>query len=165
MSEEKLFADLADAGVVHEVHEHPAVFTVEESADLHARIPGDHTKNLFLKNDKGRFWLVTMPHDRRADLKFIGRQTGAGRLSFGKPDAMEALLGVTPGAVTPLAAINDTDGAVTVILDAAFADGGTINVHPLRNTATLSMSIAIRSAVLKRWGHEPIVADLQPPEA
>jgi Ala-tRNA(Pro) deacylase len=164
MSEDKLFADLADAGVAYEVHEHPAVFTVEESADLHARLPGDHTKNLFLKNDKGRFWLVTLPHNRRADLKFIGRQAGAGRLSFGKPDAMEALLGVAPGAVTPLAAINDEAGAVTIILDSAFAPETTINVHPLRNTATLALKTADLIALLKRWGHEPIVADLRPPE-
>lgn len=163
-NEERLLSDLREAGVPFEAQEHEAVFTVEESADLHARIPGQHTKNLFLKNDKGRFWLVTMPHDRRADLKFIGKQAGAGKLSFGKPDAMERLLGVTPGAVTPLAAINDAGGEVTVVLDAAFDAEGAIAVHPLRNTATLVLKVADLVAALGRWSHMPVVVALQPEE-
>jgi len=164
-NEARLIADLEAAGVAFALHEHDAVFTVEESAGLHDAIPGAHTKNLFLKDAKGRFWLVTLPHDRRADLKFIGRQTGAGKLSFANPDHMLRLLGVTPGSVTPLAAINDADGAVTVVLDAAFDPAGTINVHPLRNTATLSLGFGDLVASLARWGHSPQIVALQPEQA
>ena len=164
-SEARLLADLEAAGVAFTVHEHEAVFTVEESAGLHDAIPGAHTKNLFLKDAKGRFWLVTLPHDRRADLKFIGRQTGAGKLSFANPDHLLRLLGVTPGSVTPLAVINDVDGAVTVVLDAAFDPVGTINVHPLRNTATLALGFGDLVASLARWGHAPQIVALQPEQA
>jgi Ala-tRNA(Pro) deacylase len=160
--EAQLLTDLTSAGSAFNVHEHEAVFTVEESADLHARIPGAHTKNLFLKNAKGRFWLLTMPHDRRADLKFIGLQTGAGKLSFANADHLLRLLGVTPGAVTPLAAINDEAGEVTVVLDVAFDTAAKINVHPLRNTATLSIAFADLVAALARWNHAPQVLELQP---
>jgi Ala-tRNA(Pro) deacylase len=160
--EAQLLSDLTSAGAAFTVHEHEAVFTVEDSTDLHARIPGAHTKNLFLKNAKGRFWLVTMPHDRRADLKFIGQQTGAGKLSFANADHLLRLLGVTPGAVTPLAAINDGGGEVTVVLDAAFDQAGTIAVHPLRNTATLTIAFADLVAALTRWNHAPDILVLQP---
>jgi Ala-tRNA(Pro) deacylase len=160
--ETRLMADLDAAGIAYTVHEHEAVFTVDESASLHDRIAGAHTKNLFLKNGKDRFWLVTMPHDRRADLKFIGQQTGAGKLSFARPEHLLRLLGVEPGSVTPLAAINDAGGDVSVVLDAAFDPAGTINVHPLRNTATLSMAFADLVAMLDRWSHPPQVVVLQP---
>lgn len=158
----RLKAELDAAGIAYAVHEHEPVFTVEESAGLHERIAGAHTKNLFLKNGKDRFWLVTMPHDRRADLKFIGQQTGAGKLSFARPEHLLRLLGVEPGSVTPLAAINDAGGEVSVVLDAAFDPAGTINIHPLRNTATLSMAFADLVAVLERWNHPPQVVALQP---
>jgi len=160
--ETRLRAELDAAGIAYAVQEHEPVFTVEESAGLHARIAGAHTKNLFLKNGKDRFWLVTMPHDRRADLKFIGQQTGAGKLSFARPEHLLRLLGVAPGSVTPLAAINDAGGEVSVVLDAAFDPAGTINIHPLRNTATLSMAFADLVAVLERWNHPPQVVALQP---
>ncbi|MBU6266779.1 MAG: prolyl-tRNA synthetase associated domain-containing protein [Sphingomonadales bacterium] len=142
------------------MHEHPAVFTVEESADLHARIPGLHTKNLFLKDAGGSFWLVTARHDLRIDLKALAGVLHAKKFSFGKAEDMEALLGVTPGAVTPLAAINDRAGAVRVVLDRALATAGAVNVHPLRNTATAGLGGADLCRALAHWGHDPLLADI-----
>ena len=156
-----LLAALRDAGIAFTVHEHAAVATVGESESVTGHIPGYHTKNLFLKDKSGRYWLVTMPGDQRADLKFIAAQLGAGRFSFGKADAMVDLLGVTPGSVTPLAAFNDEAGQVTVVLDAAFDREGTINVHPLRNTATLSLRTGDLIAMLERWGRGPRIIGLQ----
>lgn len=164
-NEQLLMQDFAAAGVKVTVHEHQAVFTVEESVGLHASIPGAHTKNLFLRSDKDRYWLVTLPHDRRADLKFIASTLGSGKLSFAKPEAMAQLLGITPGAVSPLAAFNDRESRVQVVMDASFRAAGTISVHPLRNTATVVMSTTDLIAILERWGHRPIVADLAPPVA
>lgn len=161
--EQELMQDLAAEGVAVQVYEHEAVFTVQESAGLHASIPGAHTKNLFLKGSSGAFWLVTMPHDRRADLKFIAGKLSERKLSFAKPDAMEQLLGVSPGSVTPLAAINDCNGRVKVVIDTSFVEsGGDICVHPLRNTATLTMPITGLVRMLERWGHPPLILNLDP---
>ena len=160
MSESALLADLDVLGIASQCHEHSAVFTVEESADLHAAIAGLHTKNLFLKDAGGQFWLVTVRHDLRVDLKALASVVGSKKLSFGKPEVMEALLGITPGAVTPLAAINDTAGAVRVVLDRALAAAATVNVHPLRNTATLGLSGADLCTALRHWGHDPMLADI-----
>lgn len=158
MSEAALLADFAALGIASDVHEHAAVFTVEESADLHARIAGLHTKNLFLKDSSGMFWLVSARHDLRVDLKALAGVIGAKKLSFGKPEDMEALLGVTPGAVTPLAAINDTAGAVRIVLDRALAEAGRVNIHPLRNTATIGVSGADLRRALAHWNHDPLLA-------
>lgn len=159
-SETRLYADLTDLGIAHQVHEHEAVFTVEESARLHVDIPGAHVKNLFLKDNGGRFWLITVPADKRVALKALPGAIGCKRVSFGNADDMDRLLGVTPGSVTPVAAINDAGGEVTVVLDAALADAPLVNVHPLRNTASMALSGAGLLRALRHWNHEPIIADV-----
>ena len=150
--------ELQSMGIAFEHVEHAAVFTVDESAALHDAMAGLHTKNLFLKDAGGRFWLVTVPADARVDLKALPAVIGAKRLSFGKADDMVALLGVTPGAVTPLAAINDEARAVTVVLDVAVAGASRVNVHPLRNTATVGLAGADLVSALTHWRHTPVVA-------
>lgn len=158
--ETKLYADLQALNIPYDVVEHPAVFTVDESRAVDGDIPGAHTKNLFLKDAGGRFWLVTVPAALRADLKALPAAMGAKRVSFGKGEDMERLIGVTPGSVTPLAAIADADGAVTIVLDASLAAADRVNCHPLRNTATLGLSGADLVRALTHWGHPPVIIDV-----
>ena len=158
--ETKLYADLQALSIPYDVVEHPAVFTVEESRAVDGDIPGAHTKNLFLKDAGGRFWLVTVPAALRADLKALPAAMGAKRVSFGKGEDMERLIGVTPGSVTPLGAIADADGAVTIVLDATLAAADRVNCHPLRNTATLGLSGADLVRALTHWGHPPVIIDV-----
>ena len=114
-----LFAALDRLGIAHPTVTHPPLFTVEQSQGLRGQIPGGHTKNLFLRDKKGALYLVTAEEDAAIELKSLHRRLGAsGRFSFGSADLLMETLGVAPGAVTPLAAINDTDGRVTVVLDA-----------------------------------------------
>lgn len=159
-AEDRLFADLARLGVAHRVTEHAAVFTVEESASLHKTIDGAHTKNLFLKDGTGRYWLVTMPAELRADLKRLPSVIGSKRLSFGNAEELVALLGVTPGSVTPFGAINDAQGRVAVVLDARLVAADTVNVHPLRNTATVNLSSSDLVRLLGEWGHAPAIIEV-----
>ena len=158
ISETRLYADLASLGIAHTALEHEAVFTVEDSEAIHAALPGAHTKNLFLKDSGGAFFLVTVDHALRVDLKALAPVIGAKKLSFGKADDMAALLGVTPGSVTPLAAINAAAGAVRVVLDERLADAEAVHVHPLRNTATIGLSGADLIRALGHWGHAPLIA-------
>lgn len=161
MSQEQiLLGELNALGIAWTLSEHEAVFTVDESAELHQRIAGAHTKNMFLKDSGGQFWLVTVPHDIRVDLKALPAVIGSKKLSFGKAEDMERLLGVTPGAVTPLAAINDTDGKVRVVIDAALSTADIVNVHPLRNTATVGLSGEGLITALKHWKHDPMIVSV-----
>lgn len=157
-AEARLYADLAALGIDYDVHEHAPVFTVEESSRHTRHIKGAHTKNLFLKDKNGAFWLVTVPDEARVDLKALPTAIGCGRVSFGKAEDMERLLGISPGSVTAFAAINDTGGAVRFVLDAGLADADIINCHPLRNSATLSVSPNDLIRVLTHWQHAPFVA-------
>ena len=152
-----LYEDLNALSIAHELHEHERVFTVEESRSIKADIAGEHTKNLFLKDAGGAFWLVTVPAEARVDLKRLPEVIGCKRVSFGKAEDMERLIGVSPGSVTPLAMINAQPGSVTVVLDRGLAEADRINVHPLRNSATVGLSGADTLKLLKHWGHEPVV--------
>lgn len=159
-TEQNVLDRLQSLGVRWTLNEHEAVFTVEESARLHAAIAGLHTKNLFLKDAGGQYWIVTAPHDASVDLKALPAVIGSKKVSFGKAEDMERLLGVSPGAVTPLAAIHDRDGAVRVVLDERLAGDEVVNVHPLRNTATLGLSGTDLVLFLTDVGHPPQVAAL-----
>lgn len=159
-SEAKLLAKLDELAIAWTMHEHEAVFTVEASARLHDEIAGLHTKNLFLKDGGGQFWIVTAPHDASVDLKALPAAIGSKKVSFGKAEDMEHLLGILPGSVTPLAALNDDAGLVRVVIDARLAGGETVNVHPLRNTATLGLSGHDLLAFLTAIGHAPQVVEL-----
>ena len=155
-----LMADLAALNISYAAHEHAAVFTVAESKRLDAGFPGAHTKNLFLKDAAGAFWLVTVPAEARVDLKALPQAIGSKRVSFGKPEDMQRLLGITPGSVTPLAMINAAPDSVAVVLAEGLAGAERINVHPLRNTGTLGLAGADVLRLLRHWGHSPIVAPI-----
>ena len=150
-----LYDDLAALDIAWTALDHPAVFTVEESETIHTALPGAHTKNLFLKDSGGAFFLVTVDHARRVDLKALAPLIGAKKLSFGKAEDMESSLGITPGSVTPLAARNDGEGKVQVVLDETLADAAAVHVHPLRNTATIGLSGADLVRALVHWRHPP----------
>lgn len=155
-----LLADLGVLAVPFAAYEHEAVFTVAESDVVNAGIPGAHTKNLFLKDNGGAYWLVTVPSEARVDLKALPAAIGSKRVSFGKADDMDRLLGIAPGSVTPLAAINAAPGSITVVLDEGLAAAATVNVHPLRNTGTLGLSGQAVLDLLRHWGHHPLIASI-----
>ena len=134
--------------------EHPPVFTVDEAQALRGDLPGGHTKNLFLKDKKGNYFLVTVGEEAVVDLKTIHTVIGAkGRVSFGKPEPLMELLGVKPGAVTAFGPVNDTEGKVRVVIDAALMENDIINAHPLTNEATTSIGREDLLRFLETTGH------------
>ena len=102
---ETLFARLKELGIATETIEHEAVFTVAESERLERDLPGGHTKNLFLKDAKGRLFLVVAQSHTPVDLKSLHKLIDSARLSFGKPELLMEVLGVPAGSVTALALI------------------------------------------------------------
>lgn len=146
----------ASQGIEVTTVDHEPVFTVAESGDLHERIAGGHTKNLFLKDKKGSLFLVVVLHDAIVDLKQIHTLIGAqGRVSFGKPDLLMEVLGVAPGSVTPFALINDRDAhRVSVVFDAAMMQHDVLNYHPLSNDATTSIARDDLLKFAQACGHE-----------
>jgi Ala-tRNA(Pro) deacylase len=153
---DRLLAWLDQHGIDHTTHDHPAVFRVDEGRDLKAGMPGVHTKNLFLKDKKGRLWLISARQDTVVDLKRAPRTLGSDRLSFGNEALLYETLGVRPGSVTALGLINDPDQRVTLVLDKALWDADIVNFHPLTNTATTALAQADFRRVLSLLGREPV---------
>jgi Ala-tRNA(Pro) deacylase len=159
-----LFAALDRLGIAHPTVSHPPLFTVEQSQSLRGKIPGEHTKNLFLKDKKGALYLVTALEYGEIELKSLHRRLGAtGRFSFGSPEQMVEVLGVVPGAVTPFGAINDTAGRVTVVLDSGLMAHAVINAHPLVNTMTTSIARDDLVKFLQSTGHPPRIEPVTGP--
>jgi Ala-tRNA(Pro) deacylase len=153
---DELLAFLDGLGISVSTVRHPPLFTVAESQSLRGEIAGGHTKNLFLKDKKGAYFLVTVEEEAVVDLKTIHTLIGAsGRVSFGKPDMLMELLGVLPGAVTVFGAVNDTEGRVKVVLDEGLMREEIINAHPLTNEATTSIQRGDLVTFLRATGHEP----------
>jgi len=150
-----LFALFDRLGIAHETVTHPPLFTVEESRRLRGRIPGGHTKNLFLRDKRDRVFLVSALEDAEIDLKGVHHRLGAGRFSFGSAALLRELLGIEPGAVTPFAAMNDAAGRVTIVLDAPMLRHDRLNFHPLVNTRTTTIARDDLVKFLEATGHLP----------
>jgi len=158
---DRLLAWMAEHGIEHRTVEHPAVFRVEEGLELKAAMPGAHTKNLFLKDKKGRLWLISARQDTVVDLKRAPKWIGSDRLSFGNEGLLWETLRVRPGSVTALGLINDVERRVAFVLDRRLWEAHTVNFHPLTNTATSGLSQAAFRRFLELIGREPLVVDFE----
>lgn len=155
---EDLFRFLDELGISHRTKYHPPVFTVAESVSLRDEIPGGHTKNLFVKDKKDNFFLLTVEEHASVDLKTVHTLIGAAsKVSFGKPEKLMEYLGVIPGSVTAFGAINDTGHNVTFVLDADLMREDIINCHPLSNDATTSIARDDLIRFMEATGHTPLV--------
>ena len=156
-----LLTFLDSLGIETKTAQHPPLHTVADSKSLRGEIPGGHTKNLFLKDRKDQYFLLTVDEDAVVDLKTIHVVIGAaGKVSFGRVEALLELLGVMPGAVTVFGAVNDREGKVKVFLDSGLMANDIINGHPLTNDATTSIGAQDLIKFLKATGHQPNVLKL-----
>lgn len=157
-SRDDLMQRFETLGIETSTLDHRPVFTVAESSGLERDLPGGHTKNLFLKDKKGRLFLVVALNDAAIDLKAIhGKIGGSGRVSFGKPELLMEMLGVKPGSVTPFSLINDSEQRVTPVFDAAMMEYDVLNFHPLSNDATTTIARDDLLRFARSCGHEPLI--------
>ena len=120
--------------------DHPAVYTCEEAERLVPPLPGAHTKNLFVRDRKGRrHFLIVVGWEHQVDLKELGRVLEVSKLGMASPERLRERLGVDPGAVTLLAVVNDEEKAVEVVIDQQVWAAEALQCHPLVNTSTLSI--------------------------
>ncbi len=135
--DEELYACLRVLGVTYILHEHKPVFTVAESHFLKDRIAGVHTKSLFLKDEKNRFYLVCMKGDKRLDMKALEMHLQVAKLHFGDHAELKRELHLAPGSVSVFGMIHAK--ATKLILDKEVWDAETVSFHPNINTETLEL--------------------------
>jgi len=156
----ELFSKLDTLRIPHKTYDHAPVFTVEESTAIKAQMPGGHSKNLFLKDKAGAFFLICAQSDTPIKINKLHPVLGCKRLSFGKPEALLDKLGVTPGSVTLFSIMNDQAGEVTLIIDQRLTEHDLVNFHPLLNDATTAISSDDMIKFAKATGHDPVILDL-----
>lgn len=156
-----LYSLLDRLAICYQRIDHAPVFTCEEASKLLPGLPAARTKNLFLRDPRSeRLFLVVAPEESRVDLKALATALGVKRLSFGSPERLAAVLGLTPGAVTLLAMVRDTERAVTLVVDHTIWQAERVQCHPLVNTATLIITLDDVRRLLAHLGREATVMAL-----
>lgn len=149
-----LLSCLQEWNIPYKKFDHPAVFTCEESDRLCPPMPGARTKQLLMRDKKGkRNILAIVMSDKRVDMRELGRILDAKDLSFASPERLKNFLGVEPGSVTPFGLLFDKEHAVEVLMDEDAWAIGQFRFHPLINTATLIIDQKGFEAFLDRSGH------------
>jgi len=159
---DELFAFLRELGIETTTVEHPPVYTVEQARRHREGLEGGFVKNLFLRNKKGKMWLVVAEESTSINLKALGRGLGAGNLSFASPERLQRYLGVQPGAVSPFGLINDTGRLVRLVLDQRLATLDPLNLHPLDNARTTAIARGDLFRFIEATGHVVELMDLAP---
>lgn len=153
MNKTETYQYLTEHNIVYEVSEHKAVFNMEEAESLDLPYPECDAKNLFIRDDKKQnYYLITVKGDKRVNLKEFRKQHGLRALSFASPEELSAVMGLIPGAVTPLGILNDVERRVHFYLDKSFI-GGKIGVHPNDNTATIWVQADELMDLIKKHGN------------
>lgn len=156
---EEILQILTELNIPFEIQEHKAIFSEKDCNDVVISLEGIEVKNLFLKDKNQNYALVSMALHKKADLKKIAAAFGYGRLSFCNSDELMKYLNITPGSVTPLCIMFDRERAVKVLFDKNF-EGKKVIVHPLRNTASVSISFDDLKRFTEHFAHEYLVADV-----
>ena len=139
--------------------EHEAVYTMEDMDKAGITARGTVCKNLFLRDAKGKnHFLVTVPEERRVDLKALAEKIGSTKLSFASSERLSKYLGVEQGCVSPLGILNDESRSVTVVFDRDLPPSDAIGVHPNDNTATIWLDFASLRRLIEEHGNEVMLA-------
>ncbi len=156
-----IYTYLKSKEIAYDRYDHKAVFTVEEAQEHVPPLPGLKLKNLFLCDRKGNHhFLVVTDAFKRVDLKALATILDVKNLRFGSPERLEKMLGVIPGAVTPLAVLNDLAHRVTLVMDLAIPENGVMQCHPLVNTATVLIKTTDMISFFHSTGHQPKFIDI-----
>ena len=118
---------------------HKPLFTVEDSKKFRGEIEGAHTKNLFLKDKKNQFFLISCLESTKINLKLLQKHLNLGNISFARENYLKDLLNVIPGSVTPFGLLNDEQHKVIFYIDSKLVNENKINFHPLINTSTITL--------------------------
>lgn len=143
-------------------HDHPPVFTCEEELQHVPESGAARTKNLFMRDRRGRrhLLLVTLC-SKSVSIADFAETADADRLSFASPERLMKHLGVEPGSVTLLGLVNDAAHAVELYIDADVWSAPSVHAHPLRNDATLVLSHADVARFLAATGHQPRIVTVR----
>ncbi|MDB6488642.1 prolyl-tRNA synthetase associated domain-containing protein [Blautia wexlerae] len=164
----RVYDFLDKLGVQYQRIDHEAAMTMEACEEI-AHALGDNTticKNLFLCNrQETDFYLLLMPGDKPFKTKDLSAQIHSARLSFAKPEYMEKYLDITPGSVSVLGLMNDSEKKVQLLIDEDVMKEPYFGCHPCINTSSLKFTTEdLMQKIIPALEHEPVTVTLPVPE-
>ena len=151
---DELFRLFRELKIKYQKYEHPPLFTVADAKKYQNKMVGTHVKNLFLRDKKKRNFLLVTEQDTKINMKTLRLKIQSDQLSFGSPSRLWQYLGVRPGAVSPLALINDVENSVTLLFQDIIQKEKEIHFHPLVSDLTLGVRLCELDTFFKYTGHQ-----------
>ncbi|MBR2951289.1 MAG: prolyl-tRNA synthetase associated domain-containing protein [Lachnospiraceae bacterium] len=142
--------------------DHEQANTMEACPAVDKILETDMCKNLFLCNrQKTQFYLLMMPGDKPFKTKDLSKQINSARLSFAEAEFMEEYLDITPGAVSVMGLMNDSENHVQLLIDKAVLESEYLGCHPCVNTSSLKIKTEeLLEKFLPAVHHEAIIVDM-----
>ncbi len=162
LKEMRVYELLEKLQIPFERMDHEVADTMEACEKIDKKLRVTMCKNLFLCNrQKTNFFLLLMPGDKKFLTKDLSKQLGISRLSFAEAEFMEKFLDITPGSVSVLGLMNDTEKEVTLLIDRDLLEDEYIGCHPCVNTSSLKIKTSdILDKFLSYTGHTPTLVTL-----
>lgn len=153
--EEKAYDLLEKCGVEFDRIDHETANTIEDCLEIDELFGMDICKNLFLRNSsKSQYYLLLMPGKKKFRTAEVSKQIGSSRLSFASNEDMEKMLDLTPGSVTVLGLMNDTECKVKLLIDSDVLAEPDFGCHPMINTSSIRFKTAdLVDKILPKLGH------------
>lgn len=150
-----VYSLLDELSIPYERVDHAVTETMEACENIDMLLGVSMCKNLFLRNrQKTAFYLLMMPGKKKFKTKDVSKQLGTSRLSFAEAEYMEQYLNITPGSVSVLGLMNDSNHAVHLVIDKELLENEYIGCHPCINTSSLKIRTEdILNVFLKHTGH------------
>lgn len=155
MNKQEIYDFLDSRNIRYEITEHAAVYNMDELSQIDLPHPEADAKNLFVRDDKRQnYYLITVKGSKRVNLKEFRKIHHTRPLSFASAEELSAMMGLIPGAVTPLGLLNDAERKIQLFIDREFTDcSGLIGVHPNDNTATVWLNVKDLTDIIKEHGN------------
>lgn len=162
MNKQEIYDFIKSRDIWHKITEHEAVFNMEELSKIEVLYPEYDAKNLFVRDDKKRnYYLITIKGKKRIDLKEFQKKNNTRNLSFASTNDLMNIMGLKPGAVTPLGLLNDKELKVKFYIDKeCMKDKHIIGVHPNDNTATIWLKVEDLIEIIQEHGNEVYVIEI-----
>ena len=153
---------LDQLGVAYQRIDHEPAMTMEVCAAIDEVLDATICKNLLLCNRQcTSFYLLMIPGNKHFKTTELSHQIGSSRLSFAAPEYMEAFLDITPGSLSILGLMNDTEMKVQLLIDEDVLKGEYVGCHPCINTSSIRIKTEdLVQKIIPAMGHEPRIVTL-----
>lgn len=152
MNKQDIYDFLNVKKIEFEVTEHIPVYTMDDMLRVKFPYPDIVAKNLFLKDNKKNYYLITVKGERTINLKKFQTLFGTKRLSFATEHELVTILGLNKGCVTPFGLLNDEKRIVKFFIGNELKDGK-IGIHPNVNAATVWIKVEDLLQLIREHGN------------